>query len=92
MALVNWQIHCVRSNNNMLASYLDNLAAYSGIFYLTEEKSECEVTGRWLRSALIQGEMKIPCYVTLHGKKLIVQARHYSRKKWNWVELAHSSD
>ena len=33
-------------------------------------------TGRQRRSPIIQGGLKIPCYVTLHGKKkLVVRAK-----------------
>ena len=32
----------------------------------------CEVKGRQQQSQLSQGGLKIPCYVTLHGKKKLV--------------------
>ena len=61
----------------LLAIYLDNLPAYSGIFWLTE---------KWMRKATelsthFPGGLKIPCYVTFHRKKSVVRARHYSRRK-----------
>ena len=63
---------------SLLAIYLQNSATYCGISD-SRRRNKC---GRQRRSPLIPGRLKIPWYVTFHGKKkLAVQARNITAGK-----------
>ena len=62
-----------------ISSYLDNSAAYSGIsnpWRKSLMRDDWKVT-----ACILQGRLKIPCYVTLHGKRLVAQARDTKAKE-----------
>ena len=65
-------------NNNTTVGHLPREFSHLPWHFLHHGGAiDYEVTGRRLRSPLIQGGLEIPCYVTLRGKKLVSRARHW---------------
>ena len=68
-------IHGIDNNNTYVGHLSREFSCLLWHFLTHGGEIECKVTGRRQRSPLIQGRMKILCYVTLHGKKLVVRVR-----------------
>ena len=62
----------VGNNNTTVGPLSREFSRLTLAFSDSRRRNEC---GRRRRSPLIPGVLKIPCYVTLHGNKLVVQAR-----------------